>query len=149
MMGVGLGPSAMHDLNLTRAQVRNITRIRKESAGEWAGTMAEMQEQHWELSRAMAEDDPDAERPDVDARRRAHERHERPRGVVTQPEPFELFDCGSLWVLDRITTHLWILSVPNPATRGGESARRSKVVGTQNLTACLLNDRTPRAITLL
>jgi len=62
MMGVGLGPSAMHDLNLTRAQVRNITRIRKESAGEWAGTMAEMQEQHWELSRAMAEDDPDAER---------------------------------------------------------------------------------------
>lgn len=62
MMGIGMGPGAMQDLELTRSQVRNITRIRKESAGEWAGTMAELQEQHWELSQAMGKDDPDPER---------------------------------------------------------------------------------------
>ncbi|MFP4696292.1 Spy/CpxP family protein refolding chaperone [Thiohalospira sp.] len=62
MMGMGLGPRAMHDLDLNRSQVRNITRSRREAAGEGARVMAELQEHHWELNRAMAEDEPDAER---------------------------------------------------------------------------------------
>ncbi|SFD84324.1 Heavy-metal resistance [Thiohalospira halophila DSM 15071] len=61
-MGTGMGPQTMHDLGLSRAQVRNIIQIRQESAGEGARLMAEIQERHWELTRAMAADDPDAER---------------------------------------------------------------------------------------
>ncbi|MFW6191792.1 MAG: hypothetical protein ACOC48_04275 [Thiohalospira sp.] len=59
--GMGLGPRAMHDLDFNRAQIRNITRSRREAAGEGARVMAELQEHHWELNRAMAEDEPDAE----------------------------------------------------------------------------------------